>query len=88
MTTLAISPAQTLPEPPVAKRVPKADEVHGERRVDDYFWLRDKANPEVKAYLEAENAYTEAVMKPTEAFHQRLYDEMLGRIQETDMGVP
>jgi oligopeptidase B len=88
MTTLAPSPAQTLPEPPVAKRVPKVDEIHGERRVDDYFWLRDKANPDVKAYLDAENAYTAAIMKPTERFQQKLYDEMLARIQETDMGVP
>ncbi len=88
MTTLAPSPAKTVPEPPVAKCVPKLDEIHGERRVDDYFWLRDKTNPDVKAYLEAENAYTAAVMKPTETFQQRLYGEMLARIQETDMGVP
>ncbi|HET7293631.1 MAG TPA: S9 family peptidase [Vicinamibacteria bacterium] len=88
MTTLAPSPAQTLPEPPVAKRVPKVEEIHGERRTDDYYWLRDKADPDVKTYLEAENAYTAAVMKPTEAFQQQLYEEMLARIQETDMGVP
>ena len=56
--------------------------------MDNYFWLRDKKNPEVKAYLEAENAYTDAVMKPTEAFQKRLYDEMLGRIKETDVDVP
>src|SRR5262245_19527368 len=88
MTTLAPSPAKTLSEPPVAKRVPHVTEVHGERLVDDYFWMRDKADPEVKGYLEAENAYTAAVMQPTEAFQQTLYDEMLARIQETDMGVP
>ena len=56
--------------------------------VDNYFWLRDKPNPEVRAYLEAENAYTDAVMKPTEAFQKKLYDEMLGRIKETDVEVP
>ncbi len=74
--------------PPMARKVPKVDIVHGDKRVDDYFWLREKANPEVTAYLEAENAYTDSVMKPTEAFQQALYKEMLGRIQETDLSVP
>src|SRR6185295_19801424 len=85
--SLAETRNQTLP-PPVARKVPKADLVHGDRRVDDYFWMRDKANPEVAAYLEAENAYADAVMKPTEAFQDALYREMLGRIQETDLSVP
>ena len=76
------------PKPPVAKRVPRASEIHGERRVDDYAWLREKGDPDVRAYLEAENAYAEAVMKPTEAFQQALYAEMLGRIRETDEEVP
>ncbi len=74
--------------PPTARRIPKIDLVHDDRRVDDYSWLRDKADPEVKAYLEAENAYADAVMKPTVALQETLYKEMLGRIQETDMGVP
>jgi oligopeptidase B len=74
--------------PPAAKKVPKTTEINGRRLVDNYFWLRDKKNPEVKAYLEAENAYTDAVMKPTEAFQKRLYGEMLGRIKETDVDVP
>ena len=78
----------TLPKPPVAKTVPVTTEVHGERRVDDYHWLREKENPDVRAYLEAENAYTDAEMKPTEGFQQALYAEMLGRIQETDENVP
>src|SRR6266851_2179054 len=56
--------------------------------VDNYFWLRDKKNPEVKAYLEAENAYTDAMMKPTEGLQKKLYDEMLSRIKETDIEVP
>jgi oligopeptidase B len=76
------------PKPPVAKVVPKASEIHGERRVDDYAWLREKQNPDVRAYLEAENAHADAVMKPTEAFQQALYEEMLARIQETDQNVP
>jgi len=78
----------TRPKPPVAKTVPVTTEVHGERRVDDYHWLREKENPDVRAYLEAENAYTDAEMKPTEGFQQALYAEMLGRIQETDENVP
>jgi oligopeptidase B len=73
---------------PVAKQVPRVDVVHGERREDPYFWLRDKAKPEVAAYLEAENAYTASFMERLEPLEARLYEEMLGRIQETDMGVP
>jgi oligopeptidase B len=72
----------------VARVAPTTTEIHGERLVDDYSWLREKANPEVRAYLEAENAYTDAIMKPTEGFQQALYAEMLGRIQETDENVP
>jgi oligopeptidase B len=74
--------------PPVARKVPRVDIVHGQRRVDDYFWLRDKANPEVRAYLEAENEYTEAVMAPTRPLQEKLYREMVGRIKETDLSVP
>ncbi len=76
------------PAPPIAKKVPKVTEIHGRKLVDNYFWLRDKPNPEVKAYLETENAYTDALMKPTEAFQKKLYDEMLGRVKETDVEVP
>jgi oligopeptidase B len=72
----------------VARRIPKADVLDGDRRVDDYFWLRDKQDPEVAAYLESENAYADALMKATEPLQEALYNEMLGRIQETDMGVP
>ena len=75
-------------QPPVAKRIPKVMVMHGERRVDDYYWLREKSSPEVIAYLEAENAYTAAVTKPTEAFQEALYKEMLGRIKQTDLSVP
>jgi len=56
----------TLSSPPVAKKVPHVSEVNGHKMADNYFWLRDKPNPEVRAYLEAENAYTDAVMKPTD----------------------
>src|ERR1700720_240934 len=76
------------PVPPTAKRVPNVTEVNGHKLVDNYYWLRDKANPEVKAYLGSENAYTDSVMKPTEPLQKKLYDEMLGRIKETDVEVP
>jgi len=72
----------------VARQIPKVDTLHGEVRVDDYFWLREKTNPEVTAYLEAENAYTTQKMKHTEALQDKLYQEMLGRIKETDLSVP
>jgi oligopeptidase B len=77
-----------LPAPPVAKKIPHITEVNGQKLVDNYFWLRDKKNPEVAAYLEAENAYTSAVMKPTEGLQKKLYDEMLSRVKETDVEVP
>ncbi|HSB63593.1 MAG TPA: S9 family peptidase [Thermoanaerobaculia bacterium] len=85
---LAESSAAPAPAPPVARRVDKVVTLHGESRSDPYFWLRDKPNPEVAAYLEAENAYTAAVMKPTEPFQDALYSEMLAHIKETDLSVP
>jgi oligopeptidase B len=86
--TLAANKFASPPVPPTAKRVPNVTEVNGHKLVDNYYWLRDKANPEVKAYLESENAYTDAVMRPTEPLQKKLYDEMLGRIKETDVEVP
>ena len=74
--------------PPVARRIPKVDTLHGEVRVDDYSWLREKTNPEVITYLEAENAYTEAMTRHLEPLREQLYGEMLGRIKETDLSVP
>ncbi len=76
------------PSAPVARVVPKVDTIHGDILVDDYYWLRDKQNPEVMAYLEAENAYTATGTQDTEALRQRLYEEILGRIKETDLSVP
>ncbi len=78
----------SLPAPPIAKKVPKTTEVNGHTLVDNYYWLRDKKNSDVKAYLEAENGYTDAFMKPTEGLQKKLYDEMLSRIKETDVEVP
>jgi oligopeptidase B len=78
----------SLPAPPAAKKVPHVTEINGHKMVDNYAWLREKSNPEVRAYLEQENAYTDAVMKPTEPFQKKLYDEMLSRVKETDVEVP
>jgi oligopeptidase B len=75
------------PKPPLAKKVHQLTELHGETRVDDYYWLRQKKDPEVISYLEAENAYTESVMKPTEPLQEKLYKEFLARIQQTDLSV-
>jgi len=75
-------------EPPVARREPVEHVLHGDRRVDHYAWLRHKENPEVIAYLNAENAYTDAILKPTEPLQEKLYQEMLGRILQTDLSVP
>jgi oligopeptidase B len=72
----------------MAKREPHVTRIHGYTLEDDYFWLRDKGNPEVLKYLEAENAYTEQIMEPTRALQETLYQEMLGRIKQTDLSVP
>ena len=85
-TAAGIDPSAATP--PVAKKAPVTTTVHGETRTDDYAWIKEKKNPDVVKYLEAENAYTAAVMKPTEGFQARLYKEMLGRIQQTDLDVP
>src|SRR5262249_34646132 len=63
--------------PPVAKKVPHKLEQHGDTRIDDYFWIKDKTNKDVLAYLEAENAYTTTLLKPTEPFQAKLYKEFL-----------
>ncbi len=76
------------PKPPVAKLERTSITIHGEVREDDYAWLRDRENPEVIAYLEAENAYTTATMRKTEPLQEALYKEMLGRIKEDDTDVP
>jgi oligopeptidase B len=76
------------PAPPPAPKVPHMQTVHDDTLQDDYFWMREKDNPKVRAFLDAENAYTAAFMKPTEGFQKALYDEMLGRIKETDLSVP
>jgi oligopeptidase B len=74
--------------PPRARIIPRVDTVHGDIRIDDYYWLRDRENPEVIEYLNAENKYTSAMMAPTIPLQNRLYREMLSRIRETDLSVP
>jgi oligopeptidase B len=74
--------------PPVANKKPVITNLHGEERKDDYSWLRDKDDPAVSEYLEAENQYAKQTLKHTETFQQQLYDEMLARIKETDLSVP
>jgi oligopeptidase B len=73
---------------PVAKIIPKVDTIHGDVRVDNYFWMREKTSPDVIAYLESENQYTESVMKPAEDLRSAIYKEILGRIKQTDLSVP
>jgi oligopeptidase B len=87
-SSLAGDDLREVSKPPMAKKLTHVEAVHGDKLVDEYFWLRDRKNPEVKAYLETENAYADAFMKPTEALQSKLYEEMLGRIKETDLSVP
>ncbi|MGO8757327.1 MAG: S9 family peptidase [Terracidiphilus sp.] len=77
-----------LPSPPSAPKVPTETKIHGVVLADDYAWLRDKENPDVTAYLEAENAYAEAVMAPLAPLRETLYEEMLSHIKQTDVSVP
>jgi oligopeptidase B len=74
--------------PPRPTRIPRIRWIHGEKWIDDYAWLSDRDNPEVLAHLEAEDAWAEAAMQPTERLQEALYAEMLGRIRETDVNVP
>ena len=78
----------TQPKAPVAPPKPKDVSVHGDKRIDDYFWLREKENPAVRAYLEEENAYLEAVLAPEKEIRDTLYSEMRARIKEDDTSAP
>ncbi len=76
------------PQAPVATKRPKDVTVHEDVRIDDYFWLREKENPEVRTYLEQENAYTESVLAPAKELRAKLFAEMRGRIKEDDTSAP
>ena len=78
----------TVPLPPVAEKTPHELVAHGDVRVDDYYWLREKTSPAVVSHLEAEDAYAAAVLAPTAELQGRLFDEIVARIKETDVEVP
>src|SRR6202047_2591305 len=88
LMTLTLTAADTTILPPAAKIVPKTTTLHGDTRIDNYFWLRDRNDPDTIKYLEAENQYTQAMMKDTDVLQSKLYSEMLGRIKQTDLSVP
>ena len=70
------------------KKIPHKMTIHGHTRVDNYYWLNERENPDVLEYLKAENAYQEAMMKHTEPLQKQLFDEIVGRIKKDDMSVP
>jgi len=76
--------------PPKAEKRPKTLSIHGDNRVDDYYWLRDddRTDADVLNYLQAENAFTEQALKPHQALRETLYQEMVGRIAQQDHSVP
>ncbi len=76
------------PIPPEAPRRPRTLSIHGDDRVDDWYWLRQRDNPDVVAHLEAENAYADAVLEPVRGLRDRIFDEIRNRIQETDESAP
>ncbi len=80
--------AAGLHAPPVAKKVPQPATVNGDTRVDDYGWIRQKSDPAVIDYLNAENSYADAMMASTAPRQKQLYDEMLSHIKQTDSNVP
>src|SRR5579863_10352337 len=75
-------------QPPVAKKIPHITKVNGTTLTDNYFWLRDKKDPDVMKYLKAENGYTEAAMESTKDLQETLYQEMLRHLKQTDLSVP
>jgi oligopeptidase B len=77
----------TIPAPPTARKHHTETQMHGVVLADDYAWLRDKENPDVTAYLEAENAYADAVMAPLAGLRDELYEEMLSHVKQTDISV-
>ena len=74
--------------PPIAKKIPKELSIHNDVRIDNYYWLNDRENPEVIKYLEEENAYCDTMMAHTKDFQQDLFEEMKSRIKEDDESVP
>jgi oligopeptidase B len=85
---LALHAADDAPKPPVAKVVHHRLELHGHTRIDNYYWLKDRDNPDVLRYLEAENEYTSALMAHTQNLQETLFKEFKTRIKQTDLSVP
>jgi oligopeptidase B len=85
---IAMTASAQRPAPPVAQKQPKVDTLHGTIQVDDYAWFRDRNNPAVIAHLNAENSYTETMTAGTQSLRDALYEELVGRIKETDLSVP
>ncbi|MFO8129441.1 MAG: S9 family peptidase [Bacteroidales bacterium] len=75
-------------EPPIAQKQPKELIQHNDKRIDPYYWMRDRDNPDVLEYLRAENSYTRAVLENTGAMQDTIFHEIVGRIKPTDMTVP
>ena len=88
MTTPSSHSGSLTPNPPLAKRVPHQLVCHGHVRIDEYYWLKDRDNPEVLAYLEAENEYATALRSHVRDLEKTLFEEIKGRIQQTDLSVP
>jgi oligopeptidase B len=88
LLTLGMAGSLSASTPPQAPQRPHVITEQGQSRNDPFFWLRDKTNPETIKYLEAENRYTDLKLKPVRSLQERLYREMRGRIQETDLSVP
>lgn len=86
--TAAVQPSTQLPQPPVAKKVPKELTAHGDTRTDNYYWMNQREDPEVIAYLNAENAYTQQRLAGTEELQEKLFNEIVGRIKQDDASVP
>lgn len=84
----SVLPVSAAPQPPLAEPIPKEITVHGDTRVDPYFWLREEENPKVIDYLKAENSYTESYMDPTKPLQDKLYKELVSYLVETDQSVP
>jgi len=74
--------------PPLAKKIPKELTIHNDIRIDNYFWLNEKENPEVIDYLEQENTYCDTMLSHTKDFQTNLFEEMKARIKEDDESVP
>ena len=85
---VSITKQSDFPAPPVAQVIPDTFTNFGQKRIDPYFWIKDKTNPEVIDYLAKENSYTDIVMSSTETLQETIYNEIIGRIKEDDESYP